>query len=359
MKRAITKYFRGEWLNETVPISKRLTFRVIYLAKSDYVENSKLVKASWTELLYILKNELAIQKLQYAKVLWRIQRQPDSKFRLQFVCISESALQAYQGQFVLLYPETWLAKQCLQAEQLYLVGSTEQYWAYVAADGNAYFTDKKGLMNRSEHFLSAIGALDEKSITTAKTVNIKQITAEQVQLPKWYSWLGMLHYQAKPKSVSIKGWQPYLIFTAVAVLVYGTILSVGLALYHDHLKTQVAQRQQAAEVVLQQRQQTDKIVEQINAYSPLITAAPKYSAMLMFLAEQLPEGTELRRSQLSENMAVIQGVAPSATDVLAKLGKSPLISDARFDRPVQADKNAESFTISFVFNPTEVQGAEH
>ncbi|MDP5143107.1 PilN domain-containing protein [Rheinheimera baltica] len=357
MKHMIARHFSAQWLKDAQPKSKRWTFKVIYLAKSDYVEISKSIKANWTELLYILKNELAMHQLQYEKVLWRIQRKPDHTFRLQFVCISQQALQAYQGQFVLLYPETWLAKQCLQPEQLYLIDSSDKYWAYVAADGTAHFTDKKGLMVNPEHFLSAIGATDDKAETSAQVLNIKQVTLEQPILPKWYDWAGMLYYRAPARQFSVTGWKPYLLLGLTLSVIYAVVLSAGLALYRDHLKEDVAQRQQDAEVVLLQRQKTEDLVALVSRYTPLLEGSAKYSNLLMFLSEQLPAGTELRRSQLNENVAVIQGIAPSATEVLAQLGNSPLITEARFDRPVQAERDAESFTISFIFNSLEVKDA--
>lgn len=359
MKGALAKYIRSEWLGEKPTKNSRWTFNIVYLAKSDYIEVNKVVKASWSELLYILKNELAIHNKLYAKVLWRIQKLPEHKFRLQFACVNTDKLADYTGQLVLLYPESWAVQQCLQNEQLYLVVSATHYWAYRTADGTVHFTDKKGLMRQPEYFLSAIGVVDGQASSAYQTLAIKQVVADKTLLPRWYDWAGMLYQKAKPRDLSLATWKPYLAFGTAAVLLYTIVLSGALALYSDHLKSQVALQQQDAEVLLQQRQSTERLLSQVNTYAPLVTASANYSALLAFLAQQLPEGTELRRTQFSENMAQIQGVAPSATEVMAQLNKSEQAREVKFDRPVQAERQAESFTISFMFSPAEVQDAGH
>lgn len=357
MKGALAKYIRSEWLGEKPATDRRWTFNVVYLPKSDYVELNKEVKASWSELLYILKNELAMHNGQYDKVLWRVQKLPEHKFRLQFACLKADKLHAYSGKLVLLYPESWAVQQCLQPEQLYLVESSSYYWAYQTSNGVVHFTDKKGLMNKSEYFLSAIGVVDNQEAITNQALPIKQVTSTNIVLPKWYDWLGMLYHRAKPRDLSITTLKPYLVFTGAAVLVYTILLSGGLAFYRDYLKSQVALQQQGAEVLLQQRQSTEQLLSGIQTYAPLISAPANYSALLAFLAQNLPEGTEIRRMQFSEGMAQINGIATSATDVMAKLGESTFTREVKFDRPVQAEQKGESFSISFVFMPAEVQHA--
>ena len=359
MKGALAKYIRSEWLGEKPDKERHKAFNVVYLAKSDYVEFTKVVKASWSELLYILKNELAIHNKHCDKVLWRIQKLPEHKFRLQFARVNAAKLADYTGQLLLLYPESWAVQQCLQSEQLYLVESSTPYWAYRAADGTAHFTDKKGLMSQPEYFLSAIGIVDSQGSGAYQTLAIKQVTADKPLLPAWYDWAGMFYQRSKPRDLSLATWKPYVVYGTAAVLFYTVVLSGALALYSDHLKSKVALQQQDAEVLLQQRQSTEQLLSQVETYAPLVSAPANYSALLVFLAQHLPEGTELRRTQLSENMAQIQGVASSATDVMAQLNKSEQTREVKFDRPVQAERQAESFTISFVFTPAEVQDAGH
>ena len=359
MKGALAKYIRSEWLGEKPDRDRRRAFNVVYLAKSDYVEFTKVVKASWSELLYILKNELAIHNKHHDKVLWRIQKLPEHKFRLQFACVNTDKLAEYTGQLLLLYPESWAVQQCLQSEQLYLVESSMPYWAFRTADGTAHFTDKKGLMRQPEYFLSAIGVVDGQGSGSYQTLAIKQVTADKPLLPRWYDWAGMLYQRSKPRDLSLATWKPYIAFGIAAVLLYAVVLSAALALYGDHLKSKVALQQQDAEVLLQQRQSTEQLLSQVEMYAPLVSAPANYIALLTFLAQHLPEGTELRRIQLSENMVQVQGVAPSATDVMALLSQSEQTREVKFDRPVQAERQAESFTISFVFVPVEVQDAGH
>lgn len=332
----------------------RLFSSIQVIERDQYRELKKTYKVSLPDLFRVIQNELKVLATAGVKVLWLVRKLNDGQYNVSYAIIDQAQLSTLTKPLSVVCPETWLLYFYCQPGQLYRVDTAQPYWVLLDQSGHLHTTYARGLMQRPENFLSALGGV------ATKAFDVLPLTLEHLiksaKLPLW-AYAGLICVKPVTKQPVKINWPKLGILFTVMIASYSALTSAALVYTERKLEADLKELQAKANAFFSQQSELEGKLNSLSAYTVVINQQPLAAAVLSDISQTMPEQTVLQSIRLNGRLIQISGSASSATEVLARFSESSQFSEVRFDRAVQRVRERDNFTLSLVYQPTE-QGVQ-